>query len=145
MKRNVGKKYYKYKIENLLLISKIVTIHYFELRSGFRSIGESHDFWEMVYADKGTVICELDDERVVIKEGEVIFHKPNEYHTHLTPEDAGASIFIISFVCKSEAVHFFENKKMTLGKDLLKYIYMLIEESRITFDLRDTSNGIRLV
>lgn len=140
MKRNVGKKYYKYKIENLLLISKIVTIHYFELKSGFRSVGESHDFWEMVYADKGTVICERDDERVLLGEGEVIFHKPNEYHTHLTPEDAGASIFIISFVCKSEAVHFFENKKMTLGKELLKYIYMLIEESRITFDLRDTSH-----
>lgn len=140
MRRNVGKKYYKYKIENLLLISKIVTIHYFEFKSGFRSIGESHDFWEMVYADKGAVICEREDERVLLGEGEVIFHKPDEYHTHMTPEDAGASVFIISFVCKSEAIHFFENKKMTLGKDLLKYIYMLIEESRITFDLRDTSH-----
>ncbi len=140
MRRNTGKKYYKYKIENLLLISKIVTIHYFEFKSGFSSVGESHDFWEMVYADKGEIICERENEEILLREGEVIFHKPDEYHTHKTKESSGASIFIISFVCKSEAVHFFENKKMTLGKDLLKYIYMLIEESRATFDLRDTNH-----
>lgn len=140
MKRNVGKKYYKYKIENLLLISKIVTIHYFEFKPNFSSIGESHDFWEMVYADKGEIVCERENEKILLKEGEIIFHKPDEYHTHRTAENSGASVFIVSFVCKSEAVHFFENKKMTLGKELLKYIYMLIEESRATFDLRDTNH-----
>jgi AraC-like DNA-binding protein len=44
-------------------------------------------------------------------------------------------VFIISFVCKSEAVHFFENKKLKLSKDLRKFIYMIIEESKKTFDL----------
>lgn len=140
MKGSIRKKYYKYKVENFLNISRIATIHYFEFTSGFTSVGESHDFWEMVYADKNSLICERDGETVTLEEGEVIFHRPNEYHVHMTPKESGASIFIISFVCKSEAIHFFERKKMKLEHDLLKYIYMLIEESRITFNLRYTSH-----
>ncbi len=136
MKRNINKKYYKYKVENLLNISKMVTVHYFEFSPRFKSVGESHDFWEMVYTDKGTLICERDDELITIETGEVIFHKPGEYHIHRTKEDTGANVFIISFVCKSEAVHFFEGKKLRLDRDLLKYIYMLIEESRMTFNLK---------
>ena len=143
MKRNMNKKYYKYKVENLLNISKMVTVHYFHFRAGFNSVGESHDFWEMVYADKGALICECDDETVTIEEGEVIFHKPGEYHIHRTPEDQTASIFIISFVCKSEAVNFFAGKRMRLERELLKYIYMLIEESRMTFDLMSSNHLIK--
>ena len=135
MKRNTNKKYYKYKVENLLNISKMVTVHYFEFTPKFGSVGESHDFWEMVYTDKGALLCERDDEMITIDEGEVIFHKPGEYHVHRTKEDTGANVFIISFVCKSEAVHFFDGKKLRLDRDLLKYIYMLIEESRMTFNL----------
>lgn len=143
MKRNTNKKYYKYKVENLLNISKMVTVHYFGFSRGFKSVGESHDFWEMVYTDKGTLLCERDDELITVEEGEVIFHKPGEYHVHRTSEDSGASVFIISFVCKSEAVHFFDDRKMRLERDMLKYIYMLIEESRMTFDLKVSNPSLK--
>lgn len=143
MKRNTNKKYYKYKVENLLNISKMVTVHYFGFSRGFKSVGESHDFWEMVYTDKGTLLCERDDELITVEEGEVIFHKPGEYHVHRTSEDSGASVFIISFVCKSEAVHFFDDRKMRLERDMLKYIYMLIEESRMTFDLKASNPSLK--
>ncbi len=143
MRRNVGRRYYKYKVENFLNINKMVTVHYLGFKPGFRSVGESHDFWEMVYADKGSFKCERDGEIITIEEGEVIFHQPDEYHVHMAPGDGGADVFIISFVCKSETVNFFERKKMRLEKDLLKYIYMLIEESRMTFDLRDGNHTLK--
>lgn len=135
MKRNT-KKYYKHKIENLLHISKIVTMHYLDLYAGFKSDGESHDFWEMVYADRNAIICERDGEELLIKEGEAIFHKPNEYHIHKTSEDESASIFIISFVSTSPAISYFEGKVVPLDRELTKYVYMIIEEGRRTFDLR---------
>ena len=50
------KKYFRHKLENLLVIDKIVTIHYFEFGKNFASEGESHDFWELVYADKGGIV-----------------------------------------------------------------------------------------
>ena len=49
------KKYYKHKIENLLNISKIIMIHYLEFDSDFQSEREAHDFWELVYADRGNI------------------------------------------------------------------------------------------
>ncbi len=137
--RNVRKKYYKHKVEDLVHVSKIVTVHYFELPPTWRSVGESHDFWELIYIDKGRITCNVDGEDVSLEEGEILFHKPLEYHIHMTGE-AGASMFIVSFVSKSEAIHFFENKRMRLDRDLLKFIYMLIEESRLVFSLRDTNH-----
>ena len=38
------KKYFKHKLENLLVIDKIVTIHYFEFDKNFKSKVEAHDF-----------------------------------------------------------------------------------------------------
>ena len=71
------KQYYKHKIENLLLISRIVTIHYFEFDKDYIAPIESHDFWELVYADKEAILCTSDGRETLLSEGEVIFHKPN--------------------------------------------------------------------
>ena len=125
--------YYKHKIENLLNISRIVTVHYFE----------SHDFWELVYAVKNNVICTANGNEITLKEGEVLFHQPNEYHTLSADSQSAPDVFIISFECKSEAIHFFTNKHLSLDRDLLKYIYMIIEESKNTFDLPISSPDIR--
>lgn len=135
--------YYKHKVENLLNISKIVTVHYFEFDPNFVSRGESHDFWELVYAVKNPIVCTAGGERITLKEGEVLFHKPNEYHTLEADKESAPDVFIISFECKSEAIRFFENKHLKLDRELLKYIYMIIEESKNTFDLPVSRPDIR--
>ena len=129
------KKYYKHKIENLLVISKIITIHYFEFDKSFVSHTESHDFWELVYADKGDLICYTDGNEVLLKEGEVIFHKPGVSHAHRADGKRAPNVFIVSFECKSEAVSFFENRRMRVSKNLLNFIFSIIDESKKNFDL----------
>ena len=129
------KKYYKHKIENLLLISKIITIHYFEFDKSFVSHTESHDFWELVYVDKGNLICTVDGDEFVIREGEVVFHKPNVSHSHSADGKRAPNVFIVSFECKSEAMRYFENRHMKLDGSLIRFIFAIIEESRRTFDL----------
>lgn len=131
----MDKQYYKHKIENLLLINKIVTIHYFEFDKDFKSKREAHDFWELVYADKEYVFCEADGEEIMLREGEVLFHKPNEPHSLKANGKTAPNVFIISFECKSEAVRFFENKRLKLNKTFLRFIYAIIDESKRTFDL----------
>jgi AraC-like DNA-binding protein len=129
------KKYYKHKIQNLLVISKIITVHYFEFDKSFAAHTESHDFWELVYADKGDIICVRDGKETVLKEGEVIFHKPNAPHSLHADGKRAPNVFIVSFECKSEAIRFFEDRQMSLSKDLLRYIFAIIDESKRTFDL----------
>lgn len=128
-------KYYKYKIENLLVISKIITIHYFEFDRNFRSKGEAHDFWELVYADKGGVCCTADGAETVLREGEVLFHRPDEFHTLSANGRQAPSVFIISFETKSEAMPFFCGKHFSLSDRQRRLIYSILEESRRVFDL----------
>ena len=129
------KKYYKYKLEKLLVIDKIVTIHYFEFDKSFQGEEESHDFWELVYADKAGVYCRADNEELFLSEGEMLFHKPNEPHSLRADGKNAPNVFIISFVCKSAAARFFENRKLKLNKQFLRFIYSIIEEGQKTFDL----------
>ena len=129
------KQYYKHKIENLLVISRIVTIHYFEFDKDYVAPLEAHDFWELVYADKESIVCTSDGRETLLSEGEVLFHKPNEKHSLRANGETAPNVFVISFECKSEAVRFFENKQLSLGKNLLRFVYAIIEESKRTFDL----------
>ena len=54
-KQGKTKQFYMHKIANLLNVQKIVTIHYQELDKTYASEEETHDFWELIYADKENV------------------------------------------------------------------------------------------
>ncbi len=129
------KNYFQHKLSNLISVSKIVTIHYFEFDKNFCSQGEAHDFWEMVYAEKESLFCSADGAQIFLKQGELLFHKPNEFHTLAANGKKAPNVFILSFVCKSESMKFFENKKLSLSPHLVKFIYPILQEGRKTFDI----------
>ena len=54
-------------------IRTIYSIHYYEYRTDFTFSGETHDFWEFVYADKGETIITSDQTEFRLKAGELIF------------------------------------------------------------------------
>ena len=127
------KRYFKHKIENLLNISRIITVRYFKFEKNFKAFGEAHDFWEIIYADKNDITVALENERLVLKEGEIYFHKPNEFHTHIPDGKSAPEIFVASFVSKSEAMRFFENRKIKLKDEFKPYIKQIVNESENTF------------
>ncbi len=125
--------YIKHKIVNLISINKIVTIHYYELDKDFRFEGESHNFWEMVYVDSGIVEIDANKNSVTLKQGEVIFHKPNEFHTLRANKKNAANVFVISFECSSESIKFFNGRTMMIPSKLKKHISAILEEYNETF------------
>lgn len=129
------KKYYKYKIENLLMISRIITIFDFEFDKNFKHPEEAHDFWEMVYAKKGDVVCTANGKQFTLHEGEAYFHCPHERHALAANGKDAPSVVIISFTCKSEAVHFFDQRRIATDRSLSRLINLIVEEGRGTFDL----------
>ncbi len=139
MKQN----YYKHKITNLLNVSKIITIHYFKFNKNFKSNYESHDFWELVYAETAPIICTANDKTILLNKGELLFHKPNETHSLKADGKTSPNVFIVSFECKSEAIHFFENKVLKIDKELSNYVYDIIDESKKTFDLPYSNPDIK--
>ena len=49
--------YIKTTLKREIAIDSIITIHYFEYMKDFVFHGESHDFWEFLYVDQGSVIA----------------------------------------------------------------------------------------
>ena len=129
------KNYFQHKLSNLISINKIVTIHYFEFDKDFKTTGESHDFWELVFVEKGNLLCTADTMEIPLNQGEILFHKPNEFHTLASNGKTAPNVFILSFVCKSESIKFFENKKILLPTHLVKFIYSILDEGRKTFNI----------
>lgn len=135
--------FYKHKIENLIIVEKIVTIHYFEFTKDFRFEGESHDFWEIVYVDKGEVICTREDEEIILKQGGIIFHKPKEFHAIRCNGVTASNVFIMTFVCRSAAMSFFNERQLTLAQNLRQYISLIIPEAKQTFDIPTFDPNLR--
>ncbi len=100
-------------LEKAIRIDEIYSVHYFEYGPDYAFTGESHDFWELVYADKGEVYVTAGQEEKLLKKGQMIFHKPGEYHNiRATGKDA-PNIVIVSFACQSAAMSFFEGRTLT--------------------------------
>ena len=125
--------YLKHRIKNLISIHKIVSIHYYELGKNFSFDGESHDFWEMVYTDVGEVEITANNKTIYLKQGEIIFHKPNEFHTLKSNKKTASNVFVISFVCSSKNMNIFKDKIIPIPSKLKKHIAGIIEEYNNTF------------
>lgn len=124
--------YIKTHLKTIISISKIVTIHYYEFDKSFAFEGESHDFWEMVYVDKGKVAVRSEAEEMILSQGEIIFHKPNEFHA-IRAYDSEPNFFVISFVCSSPSMACFEGLSAKLNKSLKPFMSAIIEEAEETF------------
>ena len=53
--------YIETKLKREIVIDSIIMIHYFEYMRDFVFRGESHDFWEFMYVDKGSVIVQAEN------------------------------------------------------------------------------------
>ena len=126
--------YVKTKFNNIINATEIVTIHYYEFDKTFNFVGEKHNFWEIVYVDNGSIKIMCDDKEVVLNQGEIIFHKPNEFHS-VKSYNSSPNIFVISFVCKSSAMQYFERYKTKLNRDLKSFISSIITEANNTYKI----------
>lgn len=135
MANEANKEYVKLKLTNVIRITRLVSVHYLEYEKNFVFDGESHDFWEMVYVDMGDVVIHADEEEFQLHQGEMVFHKPNEFHKIRANGVTASNVFIVSFVCQSPAMRFFYGKRMKLPLHLKSFISHIIAESRSAFIL----------
>lgn len=128
-------------------IDKIVTIHYFEYMSDYSFPGERHNFWEFLCVDKGEVDIIAEDRPYTLKKGEIVFHKPNEFHTVKANGKIAPNLVVVSFECDSPCMKHFENLVTSIGEKERTLIAQIIYEAKhcITSPLDDpnTTHMIR--
>ena len=128
--------------DKIFNVEKIITIFYMELSKNFYYEGEKHDFWEMVYIDKGEMICTADDKRFVLRSGEMTFHKPNEFHNLSGNSHIAPNVSIMTFECKSRAMKYFEGKIFKLSTEEKSFLSMLFTEGLSCYELEDAYNPL---
>ena len=114
-------------------INNIVTIHYFEYMKDFSFIGESHNFWEFLYVDKGEVEVTADKREFALKAGEIVFHKPNEFHSLRANGVIAPNLVVISFICNSPGMRFFNNQILQINNDERDLLGQIIREAKATY------------
>lgn len=125
--------YVKTKLKQEIQIDSIITIHYFEYMRDFVFKGESHDFWEFLYVDKGTISVRADDCWMTLNAGDIIFHQPNEFHALKSIGKNSPNLVVISFECKSQAMDFFIQKSFALTSGERSLISHIISEGKKAF------------
>lgn len=133
------KLYYKHKLKNLLIVNNVVTMHNFAFDKNFSYPSESHDFWEFQYALNNGYNLTLDNKEYKINENDIVFLKPNSNHSINANGKDAPKIIIVSFNCKSEAMHYFEDKIVSVPLDMVDLLISLINIGKKTFDIENST------
>ncbi len=127
--------YKKHKIKNVVEISELVSIHYFEYSRDYKYHGEQHDFWEIMYADVGKAIVTCGDAEHLLSRGELIFLPPNQFHNIRADELRPSNVFIISFGVKSDIMPLLAGRVFLLSSEMRRLIRSIVQEGRLAFEL----------
>lgn len=120
-------------LEDSITINRVISVHYFQYMSDFSFPVESHDFWELVCVDRGEIDALAGERRLTLKKGNILFHKPNEFHNVLTNGKVSPSLVVIGFVCHSPAIKSFEDQLMSVQDTEKELLAQIIVEARNTF------------
>ena len=119
--------------QRIIQINALFSVHYFEYTSSYAFPGESHNFWEFVYVDKGTVRIVAGDQEYTLSRGQIIFHPPGEFHALSADGVAAPNLIVVSFDCSSPAMEFFRKRLTFAGSAERVLLARLVEESQIAF------------
>lgn len=99
--------YVKYELSEQLAIRNLVTFFYREMPKDYFFEGERHDFWEIVYVDKGEWDVTIDGTPYFLEQGDLVFYGPNEFHRGGAASKSSPNVIIITFECSSPAMSYF--------------------------------------
>lgn len=121
------------RLQKPLEVRELYSVHYFEYTSDYAFAGESHDFWELLYVDKGTIHVTRDGESLDLTRGEMIFHAPGEFHALSANGVVAPNLIVVSFHCESPDMEFFRGRVTSTGAEERILLAKIVAESRTIF------------
>lgn len=119
-----------------IVISELYTVHYFENFKNYFFPGERHNFWELLYVDRGEIIAETDrlESPVRMEQGDLILHRPNEFHSFYANDIVPHNVVVVSFASPSPAMEYFQRQPFFHTRSAMRaQIGRLLEEARASF------------
>ena len=104
--------------------------------------GEFHPFWEMVYATDGTFRAAANEKVYTMKKGDVIFHKPMEFHRLWSLERQDLHAYIIGFAATGTLLEQLEDGAFVLTADQQARLEALMAYAAANFP-REERHGMQ--
>lgn len=123
-------------------VENIVTMHVFQYDTEYVFEGELHDFWEFVYVIRGSIEASASETEYQLSEGEIIFHKPNEFHAIHTSAGTSAKLLVMTFDASGQSLPLLENLVVPLSEKSRSIIADLVQEGRKIFDVMNASSQL---
>lgn len=125
--------YIRTQLDRPLIIDGIYTIHYFEYTKDFAYSGELHNFWEVVYADKKSVVITAGAQELTLEAGQMYIHKPNEFHKIRCDGTRAANSVILSFDCSCPELMSIAGIVITCSAEERRLMGLIISEATDAF------------
>lgn len=124
----MNNEYRFYSLNSVLNISDLISLFYLQSPRNFHVPGETHDFWELVYIDKGQMLITAGEHKYILKAGELVFHCPGEFHAVEAHENIPSNFIICAFHCGSEHMRYFEHKILFINNFERDCLYGALRE-----------------
>ena len=125
--------YTRTELESALSVDGIYTVHYFEYIKDFAYSGEFHDFWELVYADRKSLILTAGAKEVRLEAGQLYIHKPGEFHNIRPDDKSTANSVVISFDSDCSELEAIAGVVLECSRDEKRLIGGIIREAADAF------------
>ena len=119
--------------EEILNVSRIANIHYYEFTKEYNTNKNSHNFRELVYVDNGYINVTAENYNDILNKSELIIHKAGEVHSLTCGEENAPNVIIIGFECACPHLDIFSNSPTKINPELQKLLTDIIREGRNVF------------
>ncbi|MBQ9990910.1 MAG: helix-turn-helix transcriptional regulator [Lachnospiraceae bacterium] len=111
-------------------IKEILGYYYNIRNSGYRFRGESHDYYEITYVDRGCLRTTIEDTEYILQEKELLVYGPGQFHTQSIAEGESCSYVTIIFSMENLILRDQDEENKLLLNKIFPYdkkIYSLIK------------------
>lgn len=119
-------------LTNEVEVDRLISCFYHEMAGDFEFLGEQHSGWEFVYVNSGNICVEADNYTYILKKGEMVCHKPFEFHT-IKAYGGAASVIVTCFESQSQGMEYFKKKIFAISSRQRLYFNDIAEASKSVF------------
>ena len=101
-------------LDKVIQIERFKTCFEGHYEGNYNFTGEFHPFWEIVYVLDGTVNVSGDERVYTLHKGDMIFHKPMEFHRIWSHSGNEIHVLIMSFRASGTLMSQLENLVLSL-------------------------------
>ncbi len=117
-----------FRISDRLHLGEIYTLFYREEESGFLFKGEAHSMYELTYVDRGQLHCVVEGNGFTLKQGQLMFFTPNQWHMQYTDLNITARFLTVAFDFESDLPMSLSNRVFDLSSAEAAYLKQLLGE-----------------